>query len=102
MVASGISRRHCLLNTAFVDAHDGVEELERLIPGTLEAVAPDDGAKAATVTDGTDFIKDSRITLGCATAVDHHAAAIEGGLDHIGYAVGQRIKRDILVFEQLR
>src|SRR3972149_4839532 len=69
-------RGHGLLHFAGVDLHHGREKGQGLVPRPLEGVAPDDGAEAAAVADGTALLVDRLVVLlGGAAREDHDAPA---------------------------
>src|SRR5438105_10512819 len=82
--------RITLLLCPRVDAHDRREGLERLGLLPLERVAPDDRAEAAAVADGAHLVEDRLVLVGGAAREDHDAPAVEGGLDHVAHALGER------------
>src|SRR5438309_7110946 len=87
--------RITLLLCPRVDAHDRREELERLGLLPLERVAPDDRAEAAAVADGAHLVEDRLVLVGGAAREDHDAPAVEGGLDYVAHALGQRADRHL-------
>src|SRR5438128_9025207 len=82
--------RITLLLRPRVDPHHRRQELERLGLLPLERVASDDGAEAAAVADGAHLVEDRLVLVGGAAREDHDAPAVEGGLDHVAHALGER------------
>src|SRR3990172_2820462 len=91
-----------LLQFARVDLHHRGQELERPRLLALERVPPDDGAEAAAVADGPAFVEDRLVVLlGGAAREDDDAPAVEGRLDHVAHALGQRRDRHAGLFVDL-
>src|SRR3990170_2049824 len=91
-----------LLQFARVDLHHRGQELERPRLLALERVPPDDGAEAAAVADGPAFVEDRLVVLlGGAAREDDDAPAVEGRLDDVAHALGQRRDRHAGLFVDL-
>ena len=84
-----------------VDVHHGSEELERLRAGALEGVATHDAAEAAAGCDARTSWSSSFGVLRLAAGEDHDALAVERALHHVPHAVGQGLRRDRVLLEDL-
>src|SRR5205085_1925114 len=72
---------------SLVDGHHVLEELERLVLGTLEGVAAHDGAEPAALLDPLDLLHDGAGVLGLASGEDDDPLPVERGLHHVLHAV---------------
>src|SRR3990172_2536289 len=83
-----------LLQFAGADLHHRGPELERARLLAMERVPPDDGAEAAAVADGPALVEDRLVVLlGGAAREDDDTPSVEGRLDDVAHALGQRRDR---------
>src|SRR5712691_405584 len=78
-----------------VKVHNRIEKFQRVRLGALEGVTPNDRAKTTTVTNSLDFAKHLGIPCGWAAGEDDDTPAIEARLDHMPYALRERVHRDL-------
>src|SRR5712691_10124 len=81
---------------ARVDVHDLVQQADGLVLWPLERVAADDRAETATLRQAPDLGQNFLSGLGLTAREDQDAPAIEGRLDHVADALGERADGDVV------
>ena len=66
-----------MLLPSTVDIDNGAEQCQRLFTRPLKCIPADDRTRGPTITQGTDFIKQSGRILGGTTGKHHQTAAVE-------------------------
>src|SRR4029453_17246971 len=89
------------LRLAGVDVHYLAEEVQRFLLGSLEGVPAKDRAEAAAGADPAHLVHDGRGLLRLAAREDDDAAAVEGALHDVAYALGERGDRNALLLVDL-
>src|SRR5215472_7575737 len=78
-----------------VDIHDRVEQLERLLLGTLERIAPDDRAEPAPGVDLAHVAYELLVGLPGSARENHDAPPVECGLNNMLHASRERLELDL-------
>src|SRR5579884_12984 len=87
--------------TGCINLHDLPQKPQGIRLGTLEGVAPDDGAEAAALFDGAYLGEQRLIRLLRAAREDDDAPPVEGTLHDVAYPLRQRSDGDMLALVDL-
>src|SRR6266516_4131394 len=84
-----------------VNRHDLVQQLQRLLPLSLEGISADNRPETAALTNRRDFLEYTLVGLRRTAREDHDATAVEGALHNVAHAIGEGADRDVFFLVHL-